>query len=84
MRYLNIARLIVMLIYILSYIDDETAYYLSIAEAEQRCNTETLQQKHHDKNSEVHRLVKFLPIVNKKLWEEIMTSGFIKIVQYIW
>jgi hypothetical protein len=59
-------------------------YYLSIAEAKQRCNTEALQHKHHNKNSEVHRLVKLLSMVNKILWEEIMTSSFLKIVQYIW
>jgi hypothetical protein len=45
----------------------KTAYYLSIAEAKQRCNTEALQHKHQDKNSEVHRLVKLLPILNIKL-----------------
>jgi hypothetical protein len=45
----------------------KTVSYLSIAEAKQRCNTEALQHEHHDKNSEVHRLVKLLPVVNKKV-----------------
>jgi hypothetical protein len=45
--------------------------YLSIAEAKQRCNTETLQHKHHHKNSEVHRFVKLLPIVNKNYGKKL-------------
>jgi hypothetical protein len=43
----------------------KTVYYLSIAEAKQRCNTEALQHKHHDKNSEVHKFLKLLSIANK-------------------